>query len=240
MMRLASILLLAVLVPLGDLVREWVGADPAAEAARLYRARRYAEAAAMYRQALAKGEATPFERLGLGTALLRLEKWDEARATLERAADGGEAGAGAELRLRAHYNAGNADLEPVFRGAVTHDQREPRLRRAVARYRRALLLAPGDRDAKWNLELAQRLLDTQVGGGAGSEGEAGGGGDEGESESPDTGGADEGPAAPAGASRGVARQQAEQILAGAERSEREVQRRELKAGQGEVRPARDW
>lgn len=239
-MRVVSLLLLAALVPLGDRVQALLGRDPASQGARAYRAGRYEEAAEAYRAALADGE-TPVEQYGLGTALLRLERWDAARASLERAASSPEAVGDATLRLRAHYNAGNADLEPVFRGTAAPDERDARLRRAIAHYRAALSAVPSDLEAKWNLELAQRLLARQGGGGGGGgQNEGGGGGENGQDEAPEEGGKQEGPSANEGTSQGLSKQQADQILAGAERTESRVQRRELRRGHGEVRAVRDW
>lgn len=237
--RFAVVFLMTLFFPLGDLVRGWLGDDPARRGAAAYRAGRYAEAAAAYREALGEGGAAARERYGLGTALLRQERWDEARAELERASDAAEAREDTVLRVRAAYNAGNADLEPVFRGTASEGEREARLRRAVARYRAALTLSPGDGDAKWNLELAQRLLAQDGGGGGGAGEDQGGGGDDGEDEAPSEGGGEEGPE-PEGPTRDLTRQQAERVLAGAEDAEREVQRRQLKAGQGSTRPLRDW
>ncbi|HEX6911307.1 MAG TPA: hypothetical protein VF142_12965, partial [Longimicrobium sp.] len=135
----------------------------------------------------------------------------------------------------------NADLAPVAANRVPREQRQERLLRAIAHYRRALLMNPGDADARWNLELAQRLLREASGGG--------GGDDEDEDEQP-RGGGGQGPPSPANpqpqpgpASQGnrpMTREQAERILAGAETREQDIQRRQLKQDQARLHGIRDW
>jgi Ca-activated chloride channel homolog len=92
-------------------------------------------------------------RYNLGTALLIQARFDEARAELEHAA----ASPDSLVRQYASYNLGNSDLSPVFEGVERQD-REERLRRAIEAYKEALLVDPADAHAKWNLELARRLL----------------------------------------------------------------------------------
>ncbi|HEU4881293.1 MAG TPA: hypothetical protein VFT45_03580, partial [Longimicrobium sp.] len=146
-----------------------------------------------------------------------------------------------DLRFRAEYNAGNADLQPVAGGRVPPEQRRERLTRAIRHYRGALLMDPQDADAKWNLELANRLLREQASGG--------GGGDE-ENENPGGGGG-QNPPSPAtpqpqpssadqGAGRPMTREQAERILAGAEAREQRIQRQQLKQDQNRIHGVRDW
>jgi tetratricopeptide (TPR) repeat protein len=199
---------------------------------RLYREGEYRKAAEEYAKVLAKGDRSPELRYNLGTALLRLEAYDSARAHLEAALPAGAP----EVRQRASYNAGNTDLVPVFLQRVPDDQRRPRLERAVAAYQRALLLRPGDPDAKWNLEIALRLLAQQPpgGGGGGGEDEGGGGEEEGEQQAPEAA-----EPAPQGA-KGMTPSEAERILRGAQRAEAEVQGEKLRREQPRGRVLRDW
>jgi tetratricopeptide (TPR) repeat protein len=213
-----------------------VGGGALAEGNRAFHGGDYRRAAEAYGRALAAGDSSAVVRYNLGTALLRLGRHDEARAHLEAAA---RLRGRSDLSRRAEYNAGNADLTPVATGSVPSEARRERLQRAIARYRRALLLDGGDADAKWNLELAQRLLR-----------EEGGGGGADDDDRPSSGGG-EGPPSPAapqpspgptaeGAGRPMTREQAERILAGAERREQEVQRQQLKQEQARARGVRDW
>ncbi len=112
-----------------------------------------AVAARAYQARLEEDPEDPVLRYDLGTALLRLERFDAARPHLEAASRIGAP----DVRQAAYYNLGNSDLEPSFAGRVAGAERE-RLVRAIAAYKRALLLDPSDADAKWNLELARRLL----------------------------------------------------------------------------------
>jgi tetratricopeptide (TPR) repeat protein len=215
-----------------------IGGGVLADAERAYRRGDYQAAAQGYGRALAEGDSSALVRYNLGTALLRLGRHDEARAHLEAAA---RARALADIRFCAEYNAGSADLQPVASGRVPPEQRRERLTRAIRHYRGALLINPGDADAKWNLELANRLLREEAGGG--------GGGDE-KNESPGGGGG-QNPPSPAtpqpqpssadeGAGRPMTREQAERILAGAEAREQRIQRRQLKQDQNRIHGVRDW
>lgn len=216
-----------------------IGGGALAEGERAYIRGDFRAAAAAYGRALADGDSSAVVRYNLGTSLLRLGRHDEARPHLVAAA---LARAPLEVRFRAEYNAGNTHLVPVASGRVAPEQRRARLYRAVAHYRRALLLRSGDVDAKWNLELANRLLREQPGGGGGEDDE--------EDESPSGGGGenDPSPAAPqprpgqvdAGAGQPMTREQAERILAGAETREQRIQRQQLKQDQTRIHGVRDW
>jgi hypothetical protein len=208
-----------------------------------YRRGEVAAAAAAYARAVERGDTSAAARYNLGTARLRLRQFDAGRPDLESAAT---AAGPADLLPRAHYNAGNADLEPAFADSTESEERTTRLRRAIARYQRALLLTPGDTAAKWNLELAQRLLakkDSSGGGGGGAEEDPGAGGD-GEDDAPEPTPSNS-PPRPTPSSAGAGNPdlspgEAERILADAERDERELQRRKLRQAPRSERAARDW
>jgi tetratricopeptide (TPR) repeat protein len=215
-----------------------IGGGALADAERAYRRGDYAAAAQGYARALAEGDSSAVVRYNLGTALLRLGRHDEARPHLEAAA---RARAPADVRFRAEYNAGGSDLQPVAGGRVPAEQRRERLTRAIRHYRGALLRNPADADAKWNLELANRLLRESAGGGGGdddkNENPSGGGGESASSPAapqPRPGAADE------GAGRPMTREQAERILAGAEAREQRIQRQQLKQDQTRIHGVRDW
>lgn len=198
-----------------------------------YRAGDYARAAEGYRERLERGDTTPRVRYNLGTAILRLERFPAARGPLEAAAEAGDSA----VKQRGSYNAGNTDLEPVFRKEVPDSTRRPALERAIERYRRALLLDPGDQDAKWNLELALRLLDRepQSSGGGGGEGGEGGGGGEEEAESDPSDAGERGNEADT-----PTESEAERVLQKAAQAERDLQKQKLKKVPGQQRNARDW
>ena len=84
-----------------------------------------------------------------GNTLYRMRRYEDA-VNLYR-----EALAGApRLRQHLYFNLGNAYVRVA---EEKPGEAEP-LRRAIAAYEAALRLDPGDRDAKWNLELAVRRL----------------------------------------------------------------------------------
>jgi Ca-activated chloride channel homolog len=204
---------------------------------RAFEQGRFEDAVAEYARALERGGDSALLRYNLGTALLRLGRYAEAREHLERA--GGD---GVEHRVRqpARYNAGNSELEPAF-GAEASPERSEALRRAILHYRQALLLDPTDADAKWNLELAQRLLAQQAGGGGGADdpqqGGGGGGGDQDDTARPDPapgeGGGD-------GAQPQMSPAEAERVLRSAAEVERELQQQKLRRGESPPPMVRDW
>jgi tetratricopeptide (TPR) repeat protein len=215
------------------------GGGALAEGDAAFRRGDFRRAAEAYGRALSEGDSSATVRYNLGTTLLRLNRHDEARPHLEAAA---RLRARAGLAARAAYNAGNADLAPVAGNKVPKEQKRERLLRAIGHYRRALLMNPGDADAKWNLELAQRLLRQQAGGGGGE--------DEKENEQPQ-GGEGQAPPSPAnpqpspgqaseGADQPMTRERAERILAGAEAREQQIQRQQLKREQSKIHGIRDW
>lgn len=212
----------ALLLALGGCEREVaLDADPAA---------RQAEVAAA-EQHYAANPADPIARYNLGTTLLRAARYAHARAPLELAATATDT----LVAQHASYNLGNTDLQPAFDSTAMPGRQEA-LRRAVDAYKRALLLRPADQDAKWNLELARRLLDQPPeqkspeggGGGGGGGGEGGGGGSD-----PQSGRQDPQPqAGAAGGSRPQASPQAaERLLSNAEQRERGVQQDRLRKPQ---------
>ncbi|MEX0890630.1 MAG: VWA domain-containing protein [Gemmatimonadota bacterium] len=210
---------------------------------RLYREGRWAEAVEAYRAALAEGEASAALHYNLGTALLRLNRFEEADQHLETALRTVEP----ELRQRALYNLGNRFLEE-YRAAPPGSVPPDRLAAAVEAYRRALRLDPDDVDAKWNLELALREQeDAAPQGGAGGQDEEGiGDPQQGQAGPGGTGTGTAGSQAPSSASPGaeggtpMSREQAERILAAAEQDEAALTRETLRRGQRSTPVRRNW
>jgi Ca-activated chloride channel homolog len=220
-----------------------LAAGGVAEGNRRYAAGDYAGAAEAYAEALARGDTSAVLRYNLGTALLQLGRYDEALPHLEAAA---REGSPPPVRARGHYNGGGADLEPAFAGSVTDGaERRTRLRRAVRHYRDALRLDPGDDDARWNLELAQRLLTDDERPAR----DTGGGGDEDDGDEADaddrtppvdTRQPSQAPAPEQGDRRVTSSEEAERILDAAQARELTVQQRQLQRPQRSVRGQRDW
>ena len=137
------------------------GAEHDAErGASLYAAGRFPEAYEAFRAAAARRGATPELERDLGAVLYRLRRYEQSAAHYERATRVGPA---AE-REASYFDLGNA----YVRASEDAADKGPLLR-AVAAYQQALLLTPGDSDARWNLELAIRKLNAaqESGGGPG-------------------------------------------------------------------------
>ncbi|HXF51994.1 MAG TPA: tetratricopeptide repeat protein [Dehalococcoidia bacterium] len=109
---------------------------------RYYAQERYSDALREYRRAQAADAGAPAPVFNAGVALYQLGEYERAAAELRSVLTTADPA----LRARAWYNLGNAYV------------RLGRLLDARAAYREALLLDPGDRDAKFNLELVNRAL----------------------------------------------------------------------------------
>jgi Ca-activated chloride channel homolog len=216
---------------------------------RLYREGRYEEAVEAYRRALDSGRPSTQLHYNLGTALLALGNYPEAEQHLQAALRD----VNPELRHRAYYNLGNRFLEEG-RGVSDLQQQGRLLDGAIEAYRRALRLAPGDVEAKWNLELALRERDEnreQQSLPQQPDPQAGDGGEDDreqqEAEGGGTGGASGQSPAGAGRDPGAAteqqpmsREEADRILRAIEQDERDLARERLRRGQREVPVLRDW
>lgn len=202
-----------------------------ADPAQAFRAGRYDEARRGYLQTLSRDPGSPAAHYGVGAAAIRLGEHAAARPHLEIAARTGDT----RLRQWAFYNLGNSRLEPVVADRST--DREADLVQAVVAYKRALLLDPHDPDAKWNLEIARRLLeremrsprprpDPRTGGG----GDGGGGGDS----DPGTADPRQRSAVSGGVAPSLSRSEAERVLQAAETRELGLQREKLRRPQPRV------
>lgn len=168
-----------------------------------------------YREMVVQGDTTAMTRYNLGTALLGVDSLPEAIELLEavrRSTDG-------ELRMRARYNAGLAQLRL---GRIPDNPESDRAMAAARSAYRALLQDRfADEEAKWNYELALRNPPPNSGGGGG-----GGGQSEAQPEPEPTQG-------------NLDQRQAEALLNSAAREERDVQGR--KQQKGKIPPVgKDW
>lgn len=121
---------------------------------RLQRDGRIDEAVDLYE---ARTQVRPSDselRYNLGTALAALDS-AAAEVELARATSGGSP----ELRARAQYNIGVVRLQDALEAGEPDSVRADAAA-AVEANRGALRLRPGDPDAKWNLAMAVRLLDS--------------------------------------------------------------------------------
>lgn len=134
----------------------------ASRAADQFAGRQYARAAASYRSVIADGDQRPEMLYNLGTALVAADSLDRSLEPLERATLAERE----ELRYRALFNLGLAQLKLGRAGARDADSTRRALATAVELYKRVLLMRPGDGDAQWNYELALTELSQQSSGGA--------------------------------------------------------------------------
>ncbi|MCU0621886.1 MAG: VWA domain-containing protein, partial [Gemmatimonadales bacterium] len=133
-------------------------------ASRDYQAGRYVEARDRW-QRVAERRDRPAVRYNLGNAQYRLNRYEEAIESYKAAI----ATPDTALRRRALLNLGNA----YVRASEDAPDEADFLARAVGTFEEALALAPDDRDAKWNLEIALRKqTDVETGGSPGRGGRA--------------------------------------------------------------------
>lgn len=121
---------------------------------RLQRDGRVEEAVDAYQARTRTTPSDPELRYNLGTALAALDSV-AAEIELARATPGG----GPEIRARANYNIGVVRLGDALEAGEPDSVRADAAA-AVEANRAALRLRPGDPDAKWNLAMAVRLLDS--------------------------------------------------------------------------------
>ncbi len=117
-----------------------------------YHDKKYQEASRLYREGVAEltGSSEAAIRTGLfnnlGSALNRLESFEEAAASFAQAIQTAET---EEDLSRASYNAGNTAFQA----------QDPK--RALNFYRNALLADPENEDARFNYEFVRRLMESQ-------------------------------------------------------------------------------
>lgn len=157
-----------------------------------------------------------------GTSSLLAGDWSTAVLQLQAATLSRDPG----LRQRATYNLGTAYLMQSRRDSV---RRDTLLADAARQLHEALLLAPGDRNAKFNYELAKRLKPPPT-----APSPTGGKGKPNEGSRP--------PPPPSGGGRGgMTPAEAEQVLTAMERAERDTRQHQyarLRKGESPLGP--DW
>jgi Ca-activated chloride channel family protein len=186
-----------------------------------YNAKRYGEAAVLYRRVIDEGDRDSRTLYNYGTALLGADSLTQAAEVLERSAESRDA----ELRYRSLFNLGLAHLKRGL--ALPPQQADEPLDAALAAYKKVLLLRSEDPDAKWNYELALRKKQQGGGGGGGGSGQS----------SPTPSPQAQAPR-PSG---GLGQRQAEQLLGSAAREERDVQAKRQRQSRVEPPPGgKDW
>jgi Ca-activated chloride channel homolog len=208
---------------------------------RHFRNGEYESAVEAYRSVLGTRADGPVLRYNLGTALLRLGRYEEAGQYLNEALDA----IGPDRRGLVHYNLGQRFLEDA-RAAEDPTAAATLYDGAVEAYREALRLRPGDAHAKWNYELALRERDDLELPGppeedpdgdpddeAEGDGEGGGMGSPGMGDRPPRPGAngEQGP---------MSREEAERILSAIEQDERRLLQDRLREGRRDAPVERDW
>lgn len=156
-----------------------------------------------------------------GTSSLIAGDWAAAVVQLQAATVSLDPG----LRQRALYNLGTANLMQSRRDSA---QRDTLLADAARQLREALLLAPGDRNAKFNFELTRRLRPPPK-----PESGPGGKGKGNPNQAP--------PPPPAGGRGGMTPAAAEQVLTAMERAERDTRQHQYaRTRKGEPPLGPDW
>ncbi len=143
--RLFAGLLLAGLVSGFQPLWSQAGREKVLEGNRNYSDGDYDKALELYREALEESPESPAIRFNLGDAQFKKEEMEEAADSFSRALQSEDPG----IKSRAQYNLGNSLY------------RQGKLQESLSAYREALKVAPGDRDAKHNLEFVLKQLQEQ-------------------------------------------------------------------------------
>lgn len=112
------------------------------KATALYKQNKYDEALEQYRKAQVQSPESDIIRYNIGCTLYKKGEYDEAEHGFAEVASSLEA---KKLWAKAYYNFGNT----LFKNGKLSD--------AIEAYKRALRINPDDMDAKYNLELAQKV-----------------------------------------------------------------------------------
>jgi hypothetical protein len=118
---------------------------------RLHRDGALRAAAALYGARLSRRQPDPSIRYNLGTSLLEL-----GNAAAPGELEAGTGSPDGDIRARAHYNAGLFSLRRALEG----DSVRTYATASVESNRAALRIRPDHAETKWNLAMAQRLLDS--------------------------------------------------------------------------------
>lgn len=143
--RLLAGLLLAGLVSGSQPLWSQAGREKVLEGNRNYSEGDYDKALELYREALEEDPDSPAIRFNLGDAQFKKEEMEDAADSFSQALQSKDPG----IKSRAQYNLGNSLY------------RQGKLQESLSAYREALKLAPGDRDAKHNLEFVLKQLQEQ-------------------------------------------------------------------------------
>jgi Ca-activated chloride channel homolog len=190
------------------------------QAVAAYKRSQYAQSAALFRDAITAGDKSPETLYNFGTALVAGDSVKNAAEVLNRVVDEKNE----DVRFRGLFNLGLAHLKPALDAPSGQDNGE--LDSTLAVYKKALMMRPGDLDAKWNYELALRKKQNGGGGGGGGGGGSSNKSPQGQAPQPQG---------------GLGQQQAEQLLGSAAREERDVQSKKQKQNKVEPPPGgKDW
>ncbi len=143
--RLFTGLLLAGLLTGSQPLWSQAGREKVLEGNRNFSEGDYDKALELYREALEESPDSPAIRFNLGDAHFKKEELEDAADSFSQALQSEDP----EIMSRAQYNLGNS----LFR--------QGKLQESLGAYREALKLAPGDRDAKHNLEFVLKQLQEQ-------------------------------------------------------------------------------
>jgi hypothetical protein len=145
------ILFLAVV---GLLVAWTVERQSVQRANRLHRAGALPDAASIYAQRLASDSTDHRLHYNLGTTRLGAGVSDVGAELAS-----GTASADPDVRVRSHYNLGLWNLGRALE-AASRDSARAHASASIEAGKEALRLSPGRVDARWNLAIAQRMLDS--------------------------------------------------------------------------------
>lgn len=130
--------ILIICAPVADASAQHINAQ-LREANSLYKQNKFEEALPKYQQSIAEGNNTPSTNYNLGNAFFRTTRFEEAAAAFDKTIRDVPDGA---LRQQSYYNLG-----------VTYSKQQ-KLEQSIDAYKKAVVMDPGDEDARVNLQKA--------------------------------------------------------------------------------------
>jgi tetratricopeptide (TPR) repeat protein len=152
--RKISVVLAVFILCTGSVVAQKAERKNVREGNKEYKKDKYTEAEIAYRKSIKVNPRSVEGIYNLGNALYRQEKYPEAAEQYQLIAGQGE-------RLMYEDPANAARLAQVFHNLGNIGMKSQEYQKSVEAYKQSLRLNPGDEETRYNLALAQKLLQDQ-------------------------------------------------------------------------------
>jgi Ca-activated chloride channel family protein len=149
-MRSRYAIITVLLIPLCCGGWSYSSARKARDGNKLFAEEKYEDAVKKYTDAMTESPDTPELYFNVGDALYKQSQYEEAIKLYEKALSSGKK----SISSAAFYNMGNAKFKM---GEASSDP--ALLKEAIAYYIQSLQIDPDDKDAKYNIEIARKVIN---------------------------------------------------------------------------------